>query len=357
MGKEKISGIYCIENLMNHKKYIGQSRNIYNRWSQHRQSLKNNKHENWMLQEDWNRFRKDDFSFYVLEECPIVQLDEREVFWIAKLNTQTDGYNITKGGDDHFCNHILTEQQVLKIIDELKGGNKSNAQIARDYGVYPSTIGAICNHQSWCHLTNGIEFEPRKKQIDMYSQSGEYIKTFKTINKAAKAVGVSPSSISAVVHGKARSVGGYIWRFEGHPFNEFWTIVGETHWKAINQFDENWNLVKSYCSLTEASKETGINLASISSVLKKKYKTAGGYYWLYADEDLPQDKTIFYKVDQYDLKWQYVCSHKTITSAAKEVGVQPSNISSAIAGRIKTAGGFYWLRHGEKSLAQQELTA
>ena len=32
MAKEKICGIYCIENLVNHKKYIGQSVNIYTRW-------------------------------------------------------------------------------------------------------------------------------------------------------------------------------------------------------------------------------------------------------------------------------------------------------------------------------------
>ena len=33
------SGIYCIENLTNRKKYIGQSVDIPNRWRQHKNEL------------------------------------------------------------------------------------------------------------------------------------------------------------------------------------------------------------------------------------------------------------------------------------------------------------------------------
>ena len=38
MTKEKICGIYCIENKVNGKKYIGQSIDIYNRWKKHLQN-------------------------------------------------------------------------------------------------------------------------------------------------------------------------------------------------------------------------------------------------------------------------------------------------------------------------------
>ena len=30
--QDNLSGIYCIENLVNHKKYIGMSRDIKRRW-------------------------------------------------------------------------------------------------------------------------------------------------------------------------------------------------------------------------------------------------------------------------------------------------------------------------------------
>ena len=36
----KITGIYKIENKINNKKYIGQSKNIHRRWNQHKTLLK-----------------------------------------------------------------------------------------------------------------------------------------------------------------------------------------------------------------------------------------------------------------------------------------------------------------------------
>lgn len=54
--------------------------------------------------------------------------------------------------------------------------------------------------------------------------------------------------------------------------------------KAVNQYDKNYNFIKSYNSLTEASRETKIFEPAICNVCKNKRKTAGGYIWRYADE-------------------------------------------------------------------------
>lgn len=48
--KLKKSGIYCLINLSNNKRYIGSSKNIYSRLLKHRSLLRNNKHENSKLQ-------------------------------------------------------------------------------------------------------------------------------------------------------------------------------------------------------------------------------------------------------------------------------------------------------------------
>ena len=39
MTEEKICGIYCIENVVNRKKYIGLSADINQRWKQHKVDL------------------------------------------------------------------------------------------------------------------------------------------------------------------------------------------------------------------------------------------------------------------------------------------------------------------------------
>ena len=65
MSVEKICGIYCIENMINHKKYVGQSIDIYRRWSQHRQ-------QNFIARDTflYNSFKKhglESFNFYIIE--------------------------------------------------------------------------------------------------------------------------------------------------------------------------------------------------------------------------------------------------------------------------------------------------
>lgn len=35
----KVSGVYCIINILNNKKYIGSSKNIYSRWFKHKANL------------------------------------------------------------------------------------------------------------------------------------------------------------------------------------------------------------------------------------------------------------------------------------------------------------------------------
>lgn len=64
---KKICGVYCIENLVNHKKYIGSSVNIYRRWSQHKRELNGNYHYNNYLQNAFNKYGKDNFAYFIIE--------------------------------------------------------------------------------------------------------------------------------------------------------------------------------------------------------------------------------------------------------------------------------------------------
>jgi group I intron endonuclease len=94
------SGIYCIENKLDGKKYIGQSKNINNRFRKHTRDLDEGKHKNEHLQNAWNKYGKNCFSFSVVEKCSASCLNEREIFYIEYLKTKApNGYNFTNGGD------------------------------------------------------------------------------------------------------------------------------------------------------------------------------------------------------------------------------------------------------------------
>lgn len=98
---EKTCGIYCIENIINNKKYIGQSNNIKLRWNSHKRELKNNISKSVYLQNAWNFYGETSFSFYILETCDIDKMDEKEIMYIKKYKSHfsESGYNISWGGN------------------------------------------------------------------------------------------------------------------------------------------------------------------------------------------------------------------------------------------------------------------
>lgn len=65
----KISGIYRIANKINGKQYIGSSVNIEKRWKCHCSLLHKNKHHSPYLQNAWNKYGKESFSFELLWKC------------------------------------------------------------------------------------------------------------------------------------------------------------------------------------------------------------------------------------------------------------------------------------------------
>ena len=60
--------IYIIQNKINDKVYVGQSRNTRSRFSQHKSFLNKDKHHCEYLQRAWNKYGENAFDFYILQE-------------------------------------------------------------------------------------------------------------------------------------------------------------------------------------------------------------------------------------------------------------------------------------------------
>lgn len=129
-------GIYKIENVNTGKIYIGQSVHIETRWKEHCRTSKT------LIDKAIQLEGKNNFTFSILEECDVSQLDEREQYYIAKYNTiYPNGYNVTSGGNSQNENFTKYSPEVLNnIILDLKETTLSFREISEKYHLDLSMI-------------------------------------------------------------------------------------------------------------------------------------------------------------------------------------------------------------------------
>ncbi len=91
--KKGTKGVYLIRNKTNGKVYIGSSKDIQKRITQHFRQLKQNNHHSIELQLDFNKYGIENFQTEVLLECSISDARKYEEEYIEKFNLKQFGYN------------------------------------------------------------------------------------------------------------------------------------------------------------------------------------------------------------------------------------------------------------------------
>lgn len=117
------SGVYKISftNDKNKKVYIGISNNLKRRKTDHLYSLNAGNHKNDYLQNAFKYYGKENFNYEILERCEVIELVEKEVFYILKFNSfkKGFGYNLTSGGE-----HKILAESTKKKLSIVKKGRR-----------------------------------------------------------------------------------------------------------------------------------------------------------------------------------------------------------------------------------------
>jgi predicted GIY-YIG superfamily endonuclease len=166
------SGIYCIENTVDGKRYYGQAKNLARRFKEHRGALKAGRHCNPKLQNAYRKYGVTSFVMRILEECSVSELNIKE----QKL--------LDIHADTEMCYNLSKEVQFT--TRGLKASNEKKAKMSAALGF-------------------------RKKIVEQRTLAGELLHVYESMADASRETKVPRPNIIACCKGRLRSAGGFLW--------------------------------------------------------------------------------------------------------------------------------------------------
>ena len=360
-------GIYQIQNKLNKHFYIGSAINIRKRLRSHLNRLQKHKHDNIHLQHAFNLYGIDVFEFYVVEFCtPEVRL-KSEQYWIDRFFGKPFFYNINPKADQppiHFGPRILSEESHRNIILAnskkvvcLETGEEfeSITKAAKQLNVSKVTLSKVCKgkrytcgklhfryKEDYLKLTEEDIYNiihtkpdlPRAKRCVCVETGVVY----RSVSAASSAYGLSHSLVGLVCDGVRHSAAGHRWMYE----EDYNRLTAEELKTILNTpiYDSKKACVcletgVVYESISEAARQTGLNLHSMEAVCNGRLKSLGGlhfklkeYYDTLTEQEIQE--IITYKkhikkcfcIDNNTL-------YATVTEASKALGI-PRNFIVAV---------------------------
>ena len=181
--------IYCIENTIDNKKYIGQTIKPCSRKRQHFWALKSGTHCNNHLQNAYGKYGKEAFSFKILLYCELFELTRYEQvfvdFYSSNLyNLRTECVDSAKGEDNPKAKLTHGDIDIIKA-DEIH----TRKELSDIFCVSETTIGNIRNGRSWVdpnYLPRGFIHDYSGENNCMYGKKHSDETKEKISKKASK---------------------------------------------------------------------------------------------------------------------------------------------------------------------------
>lgn len=291
-------GIYKITNTINQKAYIGQSIHIEDRWYQHKQESKNPRQKpyNYSIHQAFRKYGIEHFTFEIVEECPIEELNEREKYWVAYYNTYKKGYNETEGGEagpslpgELNPNAKITNDDVINIRQAV-------LQDMSQQDFYNLYYKNKLSYHQFCRIWRGESW------LEIMPEAIEYVKSQEYLTKVRQRAGQSrlteqQHQYHQDIH--QRKIAGetrkevyqtYQHIYSQGGFDKIWYQIKENtgpKQRAVIKLNKNTlEYLEEYESAAEAGRQNNCDSSSIIKVCKGKKNSCKGFKWKYKDENI-----------------------------------------------------------------------
>ena len=320
---ENICGIYEIRNVANNKVYIGQSRNVRQRWGCHITELRYNRHHNNHLQKSWNKYGEANFCFSLLDVCEEHKLNELEAKHISLANSMNPdyGYNI-------------------RYVDE------------NDVYTY--------NEEGIKRLSDSHEFQFR--QVNQYDDHKNKISCYKSLKEAEREthfdfVGIRNCAVFNGKRERLRKFKDYYWIFnedcDWFEQCDIQALRDQSKFK-VNKYEfPSGKFICQYNSIKDAAQDNGVTTDVISLCVRQAQNHSSGFTYRNSnDYEFGKDITINYQkkpsqncrpVLCIDAKTGFIIKEYPSIISVEEDGIRSSHVASVCRGKRKTCGGYKWV--------------
>ena len=333
--------IYKITNTITGDFYIGQTIDFHERKLQHKREPQPK------MRDDVEKYGWDAFKFEVVEECSREKLNEKENYYITKLDP---AYNTIK-----IHNWTHTPETCKKISKSLMGHKVTPATRIKLSKIHSGKVMSTKTREKISNTlvgtTNGnTSFLEKKHTLKARMQLSKPIvcieteEIFWSIQAAAEYLKISDCNIVEVLKGKQITAGGFHWRYADDKLNK--NVRDTDKRKKPIICVENGTIFES---VEQAALTMSLNPCGISHVLHGRSKTCNGLHFEYINESSNNEKSeCSLRMNLLGTKpVPIICIETgkifpTVKSASDEVKVAKQSISAVLSGRRMTAGGFHW---------------
>lgn len=199
--KNNFSCVYMWTNLVNGKKYVGQTQCFGRRMARYRCGYRKTN-----IEKAIHEYGTENFDIVVLErDVPLDMLNEREQYWIDYYQTydEKQGYNVQRYARSN-RGYKHTQEWRDKFSATLKDKWANDKEYRKFWSDKMSGENNYFYGKKLCGDKNGHATKVRCVELD---------KVYTTVKEASEKTGTSRQNISHALNGRQETAGGYHWEY------------------------------------------------------------------------------------------------------------------------------------------------